>query len=87
MLQYLKQSSKPNNMKAKCFYQQSELYLAISKQGHSAMLFMEWCCRFKRGKSIIDQFLNCTETDSIFIRLNLTKAQADDLVQYINDNL
>jgi hypothetical protein len=74
-------------MKAKHFYHQNELYLSVPKQGHAAMLFMEWCCQFKRGKSLIDQFLNDTNTDSIFIRLNLTKAQADEAVQYINANL
>jgi hypothetical protein len=74
-------------MQASTFYHIGELYLSVPKQGHAAMLFMEWCCKFKRGKSLIDQFLNCTDTNCIFIRLNLTKAQADEAVQYINDNL
>jgi hypothetical protein len=74
-------------MKAVSFYIGATLYLSIPKEGHAAMLFMEWCCKFKRGTTLIHKFLDDRETNTILIELSLTTEQAQQAEEYINDNL
>ncbi len=72
-------------MKAELKYSNGWI-LSIPRSGNAPLLFLEWLSQFTAGKNWVHK-IHLTTDYSFDIRLNMTKEDIEDGLEYINNNL